>query len=84
MDMVEYTRNQMKALVADGNILSMWKKDFIEGLKSLLVDCSEVEDDIERECFISRVYRWFAEKLNEERHFARMYSNGILIRYVIC
>lgn len=76
LDMAEYTRNQTKILINDGNILNLWKIDFIEGLKSLLVECSGIEDDIARECFVSRVYRWFTEKLTEERQLARTYTNG--------
>jgi len=32
-----------------------------------MVECAIVEDDIERECFVSRVYCWFTEKLVEKR-----------------
>lgn len=49
------------------NIHHIWERDFASGLEALLVECATVQDDIERDCFVSRVYRWFTEKLSEFR-----------------
>ena len=42
-----------------------------QGLETLLVECAVVSDDIERDCFVSRVYCWFTEKLAERRELPR-------------
>lgn len=43
----------------------------MQGLEALLVECAVVNDDIERDCFVSRVYCWFTEKLGERRELPR-------------
>lgn len=48
-----------------------WETNFVQGLESLLVECAVVNDDIERDCFVSRVYCWFTEKLQERRDLPR-------------
>lgn len=48
-----------------------WESNFVQGLESLLVECAVVNDDIERDCFVSRVYCWFTEKLQERRDLPR-------------
>ena len=53
------------------NIEDFWESNFVQGLESLLVECAVVNDDIERECFVSRVYCWFTEKLQERRDLPR-------------
>lgn len=56
----------------EGNVLSQsWEKYFLRGLETLLVECAIVKDDIERDCFVSRVYVWFTEKLVERRDLPR-------------
>ena len=52
-------------------IEDMWETNFVQGLESLLVECAVVNDDIERDCFVSRVYCWFTEKLQERRDLPR-------------
>lgn len=49
------------------DIALLWENSFIKGLETLLVECAIVEDDIERECFVSRAYCWFSEKLVDKR-----------------
>lgn len=53
------------------NIEDLWETNFVQGLESLLVECAVVNDDIERDCFVSRVYCWFTEKLQERRDLPR-------------
>lgn len=53
------------------SIEDMWETNFVQGLESLLVECAVVNDDIERDCFVSRVYCWFTEKLQERRDLPR-------------
>ena len=53
------------------NVEDMWETNFVQGLESLLVECAVVNDDIERDCFVSRVYCWFTEKLQERRDLPR-------------
>ena len=48
-------------------IADVWEQSFLQGLETLLVECAIVNDDIERDCFVSRVYCWFTEKLSERR-----------------
>lgn len=56
----------------------LWDKIFSDGLEVLLVECAMVNDDIERDCFISRVYCWFTEKLSERRELPK---KGIFISF---
>eukprot|EP00605_Chrysophyceae_sp_TOSAG23-4_P001564 GSChrysophyteH1.ASY1.ANO1.1715.1 assembled CDS len=51
----------------DGSVTSLWDSNFSKGLETLLVECAVVTDEIERSCFVSRVYCWFTEKLSERR-----------------
>lgn len=53
-----------------------WEKNFVRGLENLLVECAVVLDDIERDCFISRIYCWFSEKLIERRDLPRSGNSG--------
>lgn len=70
-DMISYVQSSKKANVNDLTVISpitsLWEKHFITGLEALLVECSTVRDEIERECFVSRIYRWFTEKISEKR-----------------
>lgn len=56
-----YQKNQRLTIVA------IWERNFIKGLETLLTECAVVKDEIERECFVSRIYVWFVEKLVERR-----------------
>ena len=60
------TKSTKKLSVEDA-----WESNFVQGLESLLVECAVVNDDIERDCFVSRVYCWFTEKLQERRDLPR-------------
>ena len=55
----------------DASITGLWDRDFSKGLETLLVECAVVGDDIERDCFVSRIYCWFTEKLTERRDLPR-------------
>ena len=55
----------------DGSITALWDRNFTKGLETLLVECAMVKDNIERDCFVSRVYCWFTEKLTERRDLPR-------------
>ena len=56
---------------AAGEMAQLWEALFLDGLETLLVECAVVADDIERDCFVSRVYCWFSEKLQERRDFPK-------------
>lgn len=56
------------------DLFSVWEENFVRGLESLLVECAVIHDDIERDCFVSRVYCWFSEKLLERRDVPRAES----------
>jgi hypothetical protein len=60
----------------EGNVAQTWEKFFLRGLETLLVECAIVKDDIERDCFVSRVYSWFTGKLAERRGLPK--ANGEL------
>jgi len=53
------------------DLYSIWNEMFCDGLESLLVECAVIQDEIERDCFVSRVYCWFTEKLSERREVPR-------------
>ena len=51
-----------------GDVLAQeWNNNFMRGLELLLCEAALVRDDIERDCFVSRIYVWFNEKLVERR-----------------
>jgi hypothetical protein len=56
-----YAKNQRLTIAA------IWERNFVKGLETLITECAVVKDEIERECFVSRVYVWFVEKLVERR-----------------
>ncbi len=53
------------------SVANIWDRNFAKGLETLLVENAVVTDDIERDCFISRVYCWFSEKLAERRELPK-------------
>jgi hypothetical protein len=57
--------------ISNKSIEDLWETNFVQGLETLLVECAVVNDDIERDCFVSRVYCWFTEKLQERRDLPR-------------
>ncbi len=69
-----YSKNQRLTIAA------IWERNFVKGLETLITECAVVKDDIERECFVSRVYVWFVEKLVERRDLPE--SNRIRSREI--
>ena len=70
--------NSMDVLDDGTSRQDLWDRIFSDGLEVLLVECAMVNDDIERDCFISRVYCWFTEKLSERRELPK---KGIFIAF---
>lgn len=64
-EMVNFVRSYIKNQKL--TIAAIWERNFVKGLETLITECAVVKDDIERECFVSRVYVWFVEKLVERR-----------------
>jgi hypothetical protein len=62
---------QEKLNPVDDSVFAHWESNFIRGLEALLVECAVITDEIERDCFVSRVYCWFSEKLSERREVPR-------------
>lgn len=52
-------------------LTAKWEWNFLKGLENLLVETAVVTDDIERDCFVSRIYCWYNEKLIERRDLPR-------------
>jgi hypothetical protein len=67
--------NSASIHISDGGIAAIWEKNFVRSLENLLVECAIVKDDIERDCFVSRVYCWFSEKLVERRDLPKPQKN---------
>lgn len=76
-EMVHFISSATDKLVFDRSLFAAWESNFIKGLESLLVECAVIHDDIERDCFISRVYCWFTEKLAERREVPRDVKIGV-------
>ncbi len=70
-EMVHFVKNASNQITNDKSVKENWEILFIQGLECLLVECAVVNDDIERDCFVSRVYCWFTEKLSERRELPR-------------
>lgn len=70
-EMVHFVKSGNDNKPPEGSLLYKWEKCFVKGLETLLVECGVVKDDIERDCFVSRVYCWFSEKLSERRELPR-------------
>lgn len=66
----------------DKSVAAQWEVNFLFGLESLLVECAVINDDIERDCFVSRVYCWFTEKLVERRELPRQGNNRLQFYYL--
>jgi len=60
----------------DQSLTGTWDRNYVRGLETLLVECAVVTDDIERSCFVSRVYCWFSEKLAERRDLPKQAGIG--------
>mmetsp|Transcript_15665 Transcript_15665/g.21440 ORF Transcript_15665/g.21440 Transcript_15665/m.21440 type:complete len:733 (+) Transcript_15665:63-2261(+) len=70
-DLNSFTSNNNDMLEDGSSRQELWEQNFVEGLETLLVECAMVADDIERDCFVSRVYCWFTEKLAERRELPK-------------
>ena len=71
-EMVHFLKSAAKGSKTPADSMAFhWEQTFLQGLETLLVECAVVVDDVERECFVSRVYGWFTEKLAERRDFPR-------------
>lgn len=75
-EMVHFVKSAAENFKADNNLTTIWEQNFVHGLETLLVECAIVSDDIERDCFVSRVYCWFTEKLSERRELPRQKAYG--------
>lgn len=64
-EMVEFAKSYRKPPVMD--MPADWERHFVRGLELLLAECAVVKDEVERDCFVSRIYAWFMEKLAERR-----------------
>ena len=64
-EMVSYIRSYVKT--NKNSLPSIWERNFVKGLETLITECAVIKDSIERECFVGRVYVWFTEKLVEKR-----------------
>lgn len=68
-EMVEFAKSYRKPTTTD--MPADWERHFVRGLELLLAECAVVKDEVERDCFVSRVYAWFMEKLSERRELDR-------------
>jgi hypothetical protein len=64
-EMVNFFRTYLKS--NKSSLAAIWERNFVKGLETLMMECAVIKDDIERECFVSRVYVWFTDKLVERR-----------------
>lgn len=69
-EMVHFLKMNSKPSTAN-TISATWDRNFFKGLENLLVECAVVKDEIEKDCFVCRVYSWFTEKLVERRDLPR-------------
>ena len=58
----------------------VWDKAFFQALETLMVECALVGDEIERDCFVSRVYCWYMEKLGERKELPMSCKSKASIR----
>lgn len=70
-EMIHFVKSDSDNLSPESSVAYKWGKCFVNGLETLLVECAVVKDDIERDCFISRVYCWFTERLSDRRELPR-------------
>lgn len=74
-EMVYYVNSFKSVARHDSSLSSIWEKNFVRGLETLLVESALAKDDIERDCFVSRIYCWFTEKIAEKRDLPRIQSS---------
>jgi hypothetical protein len=68
---VHFISSASPKVEGDDSIFGLWETSFLNGLENLLVECAVISDEIERDCFISRVYCWFSDKLSDRREVPR-------------
>lgn len=76
-EMVHFINSSSDKIPSDTSLFALWESNFIHGLENLLVECAVIQDEIERDCFISRVYCWFTDKLSERRDVPRVANIGL-------
>ena len=81
-DMIHYIQSTKKIQDSD-NFSSAWEMYFVNGLETLLIECGIVNDDIERECFVSRVYRWFTEKISEKCNLPESLAKSMYLSIIL-
>jgi hypothetical protein len=64
-EMVNFFRTHVKT--NKSTLAAIWEKNFVKGVETLMMECAVIKDSLERECFVSRVYVWFTDKLVERR-----------------
>mmetsp|Transcript_1746 Transcript_1746/g.3293 ORF Transcript_1746/g.3293 Transcript_1746/m.3293 type:complete len:693 (-) Transcript_1746:314-2392(-) len=64
-EMVNFFRSYVKT--NKSTLAAIWERNFVKGVETLMMECAVIKDSLERECFVSRVYVWFNEKLVERR-----------------
>ncbi len=76
-EMVHFINSAGPKIEGDKSMFGFWEGTFLNGLENLLVECAVVSDEIERDCFVSRVYCWFSDKLQERRDVPRTAKVGL-------
>lgn len=79
-EMIEFVKSYKKPEKMD--IAAEWERHFVRGLQLLLAECAVVKDEVERDCFVSRIYAWFMEKLSERRDLDS--DKGLNLIYLHC
>lgn len=69
-EMLQYVKTGIK-MSGGGGMAAIWDRHFLKALETLLVECAVVKDELERDCFIGRLYSWFTEKVVERRDLPR-------------
>lgn len=64
-EMVNFFRMHIKS--NKSSLAAIWERNFVKGVETLMMECAVIKDGLERECFVSRVYAWFTDKLVERR-----------------
>ncbi len=76
-EMVHFINSAGPKVEGDKSLFGLWESTFLNGLENLLVECAVVSDEIERDCFVSRIYCWFSDKLTERRDVPRTAQVGL-------
>jgi hypothetical protein len=65
-EMVNFFRTHIKS--NKSSLAAIWERNFVKGVETMMMECAVIRDGLERECFVSRVYVWFTDKLVERRN----------------